>query len=127
MEMSCAAWKLSAGVDALDPASMSGTVLAVPVVNVHGYNTGDRYLPDRRDLYSSFPGSTRGSLAARIAHLLMTEVVSRSSVGLDLHTGSDHRTNLPQALGTAANGKRSRVVSVRQPKTTMNEENGQEA
>ena len=83
-------------VDALDPASMSGTVLAVPVVNVHGFNTGDRYLPDRRDLNRSFPGSTRGSLAARIAHLLMTEVVSRSSVGVDLHTGSDHRTNLPQ-------------------------------
>jgi len=80
----------------LDPASMSGTVIAVPVVNVHGFNTGDRYLPDRRDLNRSFPGSARGSLAARLANLLMTEVVSRCSVGIDLHTGSDHRTNLPQ-------------------------------
>jgi hypothetical protein len=26
----------------------------------------------------------------------MTEIVSRSSVGIDLHTGSDKRTNLPQ-------------------------------
>ena len=26
----------------------------------------------------------------------MTEVVGRASVGIDLHTGSDHRTNLPQ-------------------------------
>lgn len=83
-------------VEALDPASMSGTVLAMPVVNVHGFNTGDRYLPDRRDLNRSFPGSARGSLASRIAHLVMTEVVSRCSVGIDLHTGSDHRTNLPQ-------------------------------
>ena len=80
----------------LDPRSMKGTVIAVPVVNVHGFNTGDRYLPDRRDLNRSFPGSERGSLAARVAHLLMTEVVSRCSVGIDLHTGSDHRTNLPQ-------------------------------
>jgi predicted deacylase len=83
-------------VEALDPRSMSGTVLAVPVVNVHGFNSGERYLPDRRDLNRSFPGSARGSLAARIAHLLMTEVVSRCSVGVDLHTGSDHRINLPQ-------------------------------
>lgn len=83
-------------LDGLDPASMSGTVMAVPIVNVHGFNTGDRYLPDRRDLNRSFPGSVRGSLAARIAHLLMTEVVKRCTVGLDLHTGSDHRTNLPQ-------------------------------
>lgn len=70
--------------------------MAMPVVNVHGFNTGDRYLPDRRDLNRSFPGSVRGSLASRIANLVMTEVVSRCSVGIDFHTGSDHRTNLPQ-------------------------------
>jgi predicted deacylase len=80
----------------LDPRSMAGTVIAVPVVNVHGFNTGDRYLPDRRDLNRSFPGSARGSLASRVAHLLMTEVVGRCSVGIDLHTGSNQRTNLPQ-------------------------------
>ncbi|NND01763.1 MAG: succinylglutamate desuccinylase/aspartoacylase family protein [Acidimicrobiia bacterium] len=83
-------------LEPLDPTTMNGTLIAVPVVNVHGFNTGDRYLPDRRDLNRSFPGSARGSLAARIAHLLMTEVVSRCQVGIDLHTGSDHRTNLPQ-------------------------------
>jgi predicted deacylase len=83
-------------LESLDPKSMAGTVIAVPVVNVHGFNTGDRYLPDRRDLNRSFPGSARGSLASRIAHLLMTEVVGRCSVGIDLHTGSDHRINLPQ-------------------------------
>jgi hypothetical protein len=83
-------------LEGLDPRSMAGTVLAVPVVNVHGFNTGDRYLPDRRDLNRSFPGSARGSLASRVAHLLMTEVVDRCSVGIDLHTGSDRRINLPQ-------------------------------
>jgi hypothetical protein len=80
----------------LNPGTMSGTVIALPIVNVYGFNTDDRYLPDRRDLNRSFPGSARGSLASRIAHLLMTEIVSRSTVGIDLHTGSDKRTNLPQ-------------------------------
>ena len=75
---------------------MAGTVIAVPIVNVHGFLNGDRYLPDRRDLNRSFPGSQTGSLAARIANLFMTEIVSRCDVGIDLHTGSDHRTNLPQ-------------------------------
>ena len=81
---------------AMDPRTTSGTLIAVPVVNVHGFNRGDRYLPDRRDLNRSFPGSARGSLASRIANLMMTEVVGRCSVGIDLHTGSDHRSNLPQ-------------------------------
>ena len=83
-------------LESLDPKAMSGTVMAVPVANVHGFNTGTRYLPDRRDLNRSFPGSARGSLAARVAHLLMTEVVGRGNIGIDLHTGSDHRINLPQ-------------------------------
>lgn len=80
----------------LDPRRLRGTVLAVPVVNVHGFITGDRYLPDRRDLNRCFPGSDRGSLGSRIAHLLMSEVVARCTAGIDLHTGSDHRSNLPQ-------------------------------
>jgi predicted deacylase len=80
----------------INATSMAGTVIAAPVVNVHGFNTNDRYLPDRRDLNRSFPGSARGSLASRIADLFMKEVVKRSDVGFDLHTGSDLRTNLPQ-------------------------------
>lgn len=80
----------------LDARRLSGTVITVPIVNVHGFLTGDRYLPDRRDLNRSFPGSSSGSLAARIAHEFMTSIVERCDVGLDLHTGSDHRTNLPQ-------------------------------
>lgn len=83
----------------LNAKSLCGTVIAVPIVNVHGFNTGDRYLPDRRDLNRLFPGSTRGSLGARIAHLMMTEIISRCSMGIDLHTGSDHRINLPQVRG----------------------------
>lgn len=78
------------------PKTMAGTLIAVPIVNVHGFMAGDRYLPDRRDLNRSFPGSARGSLAGRIAHLMMTEIVAPCDVGIDLHTGSWHRSNLPQ-------------------------------
>ena len=80
----------------LDPKTMAGTVIAVPVVNVPGFASGDRYMPDRRDLNRCFPGSARGSLASRFAHVFMSEIVSHCSVGIDLHTGSDHRRNLPQ-------------------------------
>lgn len=80
----------------LNPARMRGTLLALPVVNVFGFMQHTRYLPDRRDLNRFFPGTKDGSLASQIAHLLMTHVVSRCELGIDLHAGSDHRTNLPQ-------------------------------
>jgi predicted deacylase len=75
---------------------LRGTLVAIPVVNVHGFIHHSRYLPDRRDLNRSFPGSETGSLAARLAHLFMREIVEQCDYGIDLHTGAIHRSNLPQ-------------------------------
>lgn len=80
----------------LSPQRLRGAVLAVPVVNVYGFINHSRYLPDRRDLNRFFPGSETGSLASRVAELLMQEVVRHCTHGIDLHTGSNHRSNLPQ-------------------------------
>ncbi|MGB5512346.1 MAG: succinylglutamate desuccinylase/aspartoacylase family protein [Woeseiaceae bacterium] len=76
--------------------SIRGTLLAIPIVNVHGFLNQSRYLPDRRDLNRSFPGSAKGSIAARLANLFIKEIVSKAEYGIDLHTGALHRSNLPQ-------------------------------
>lgn len=74
---------------------LRGTLVAIPVVNVHGFLAKSRYTPDRRDLNRSFPGLAKGSLAGRVAKAFMKEVVARCTHGIDLHTGSNHRKNLP--------------------------------
>lgn len=75
---------------------LRGTLIVVPVVNVFGIIQHSRYLPDRRDLNRSFPGSKRGSLAARLAYIFIEEIVRQCDYGIDLHTGAIHRSNLPQ-------------------------------
>ncbi len=75
---------------------LAGTLIAVPTVNIYGFIGLTRYLPDRRDLNRSFPGSEKGSLAARLAHVFVTEIVAKATHGIDLHTGATHRFNLPQ-------------------------------
>ena len=75
---------------------LHGDLIAIPMVNVYGIIHHSRYLPDRRDLNRSFPGSKTGSLAARLADLFMTEIVVKCTHGIDLHTGAIHRSNLPQ-------------------------------
>ncbi len=75
---------------------IAGTLMVVPLVNTFGFLNHSRYLPDRRDLNRSFPGSETGSLAGRLAHLFMTEVVARADLGVDLHSAAVHRTNMPQ-------------------------------
>lgn len=76
--------------------SLRGTLVTIPVVNVHGFLNNSRYLPDGRDLNRSFPGSPKSSLAGRIAHSFFNEVVAHCDYGIDLHTGARHRGNLPQ-------------------------------
>lgn len=75
---------------------LRGTLIVIPVVNIFGIIQHSRYLPDRRDLNRSFPGSSKGSLAARLAHTFLQDVVRQCDYGIDLHTGAVHRSNLPQ-------------------------------
>lgn len=86
-------------VNEIDPDSLAGTVIAVPIVNLMGFSRGTRNLPDRRDLNRYFPGSPEGSAASRIAFSLFKSVVQHCDALTDFHTGSFDRTNLPQVRG----------------------------
>lgn len=79
-----------------DINNLHGTLIAIPVVNSFGFIQRSRYLPDHRDLNRSFPGSEKGSLGSRLAALFLKEIVAGCTHGIDLHTGSNHRFNLPQ-------------------------------
>lgn len=75
---------------------VNGTVVTIPIVNIYGFNNQIRTLPDGRDLNRSFPGSKRGSLARRIAKIIMDNIVPNADYIIDLHTGGASRTNYPQ-------------------------------
>ncbi|QDT46249.1 aspartoacylase [Symmachiella dynata] len=76
-----------------------GSMIFVPVLNLLAFDRHSRYLPDRRDLNRSFPGSESGSLAGRMARTIFEEIVSRCDYGIDLHTASVRRTNYPNVRG----------------------------
>lgn len=76
--------------------ALRGDLIVAPIVNVPAFVARQRYLPDRRDLNRLFPGSPEGSHGARCAHVFVTEVASKCSHIIDLHTASNNRTNLPQ-------------------------------
>jgi hypothetical protein len=92
------------------PEQLRGTLICVPVVNRMGFLTHTRYLPGRRDLNRYFPGDPNGNAAARMAHTLFVEIVSRSRYGIDLHTASVGRTNLPHIRADMENGTVRRIA-----------------
>lgn len=81
----------------------AGTLLLVPVVNLLGFERFSRYLPDRRDLNRSFPGSKDGSVAARLARAVFDAIVRRCDFGIDLHTAAVRRTNFPNVRADLRN------------------------
>lgn len=91
---------------------LRGTLIAIPVVNVLGVIHRSRYLPDRRDLNRCFPGSEYGSLAARMAHILASEILPQVDYAIDLHTGAVHRSNLPQLRVHLDNANAAAIAQV---------------
>lgn len=75
-----------------------GTLIAVPVLNVHGLINRSRHLPGRINFDRCFPGSKDGNHAERLTYLFSTEILSKANYCIDLQTGRESWTNLPQVF-----------------------------
>lgn len=87
-----------------------GSIVLVPVLNLPAFERHSRYLPDRRDLNRSFPGTVDGSLASRMAHAIFNEIVTRCDYGIDLHTAAVRRTNYPTVRGDLTDPEVRRIA-----------------
>jgi predicted deacylase len=94
--------RVFAGVDS---QSMSGMLVVLPAVNSYGFRTMRRNMPDRRDLNRAFPGNINGSVASIVAFEVFSRVILDCSYLIDLHTGSNLRTNLPQVRVDSGNAE----------------------
>jgi hypothetical protein len=74
----------------------AGTVIAIPLLNVHGFINFSRDVPDGKDVNRSFPGNANGSLASRVARIFTREILPVIDFGIDFHTGGRGHYNYPQ-------------------------------
>ena len=82
--------------DGLGNKLLAGSVIAIPVLNIYGFNNFSRDVPDGKDVNRSFPGSSRGSLASRVAHIFTKNILPLINFGMDFHTGGSDNYNYPQ-------------------------------
>ncbi|MCC3158115.1 succinylglutamate desuccinylase/aspartoacylase family protein [Hymenobacter sp. 15J16-1T3B] len=75
---------------------LRGSIIAIPILNIYGFLNFSREVPDGKDVNRSFPGSPRGSVASRVAHRFMREIMPLVDYGIDFHTGGAARSNHPQ-------------------------------
>jgi predicted deacylase len=89
-----------------------GTVICIPVVNVFGFLNQERMFPDGRDLNRMFPGSSKGSLAARFAYYMMKEIVPNVDYIIDFHTGGGSRFNYSQIRVDASDAESLKLAKI---------------
>ena len=75
---------------------LCGTVIAIPLINIFGFINFSRDVPDGKDVNRSFPGTLKGSLAARVARLLTVKILPLVDAGIDFHSGGEDHWNYPQ-------------------------------
>lgn len=78
-----------------DCDDIHGTLVCLPVLNVPGFITQQRYLPVyERDLNRAFPGKETGPSSYRIANRIFENFIRPCDLGLDFHTSTRGRTNM---------------------------------
>jgi predicted deacylase len=82
---------------AIDPATLSGTVLMVHVANMPSFLGRTVYYSpvDGQNLNRVFPGKADGTLSERIAHVLTREIIDRATHVADLHGGDGNESLIP--------------------------------
>ena len=94
--------------DEIDPAAMSGDLLAVPIVNPPAFWSVTRSSPvDGLNLARVFPGDAEGTISQRIAHTFAHGIIAHATLYLDLHSGGV-KFRMPSMVGYAAGDARSR-------------------
>ena len=90
----------------------SGSIIAVPLLNVYGFINFSREFPDGKDVNRSFPGTKNGSLASAIAHKFTNEILPLADFAIDFHTGGKSVYNWPQARYSGGNSKSLELAKI---------------
>lgn len=88
----CGAYIIHSTLRGLDPTLLSGTVVALPVLNITAFQKNQRMSPYEGygggDLNRCFPGQEDGSLTQQMAYRIYTELRKHADYLIDFHTAT---------------------------------------
>ncbi len=99
-------------IKTINPTQISGTIIAIPVMNVYGLTHSPATLPNGKDLEKSFPGNERGSYGERMAYLVTEEILKKADYCIELQTGALNHNILPQVYCNFENRKAKELAKI---------------
>ena len=84
-------------ISKIDPGQLKGTIMLVQIANVPSFLGRSPYVNpnDNKNLNRTFPGSATGTITERVAHFISTEIIGRSDLFLDMHSGDAPEDLMP--------------------------------
>ncbi|SHF55643.1 succinylglutamate desuccinylase/aspartoacylase family protein [Chryseobacterium sp. OV279] len=81
----------------IKPESVKGTLIIVPIANMESFRKRTPFISplDQKNLNNAFPGSSAGSPTDQIADLITGEIISNSTIFLDIHGGDANEDLIP--------------------------------
>jgi predicted deacylase len=77
----------------IDPVELKGNIIAIPIVNMHGYLTKQRQFIDARDLNRVMPGKELGTPSEMFSFRFFNRILKKFDYLCDIHTASFGREN----------------------------------
>ena len=81
----------------IDPEQLKGTLVILPIANVASFYKRSPFVnpSDNKNLNTTFPGSSTGSITEKIANWITTQIIPISDVFLDIHGGDASEDLIP--------------------------------
>ncbi|MFY1045840.1 succinylglutamate desuccinylase/aspartoacylase family protein [Chryseobacterium sp. GP-SGM7] len=81
----------------IQPENVKGSLIIIPVANVESFQKRTPFINplDQKNLNTAFPGSENGTPTDQIAHIITKEIISNSTLFLDIHGGDANEDLLP--------------------------------
>jgi predicted deacylase len=99
-------------IKTIDADKVSGTIIAIPVMNVYGLTHYPATLPNGKDLEKSFPGNEHGSYGERVAYSVTEEILKKTDYCIELQTGALNHNILPQVYCNFDNRKAKELAKI---------------
>ena len=99
-------------IKSVTPSQISGTIIAIPVMNVYALTHYPSILPAGDNLSNCFPGNEQGSYGERVAHLITHEIFKKANYCIELQTGGLNHNILPQVYCNFDNARTKELAKV---------------
>jgi predicted deacylase len=99
---------------------ISGTIMAIPVLNTYALTHFPATLPTGETLDSCFPGVEDGSFGERMAYMFTNEILKKADYCIELETGKLNHNILPQVYCNFDNIKARRLAKAFQSPVITN-------